>query len=126
MLFPVAIALKVSVFLLVLLTVAGDGHVLEGTQQVPSAEEENPWMPTASSTEHIPDGVGASSHRHLQEELNTIHCTRTYVVRKSDTCRSIILHYFKGNSELLSSLNGGFVCINQRLFPGLTLCIPWW
>eukprot|EP00270_Netrium_digitus_P009358 TRINITY_DN2847_c0_g1_i1.p1 TRINITY_DN2847_c0_g1~~TRINITY_DN2847_c0_g1_i1.p1 ORF type:complete len:510 (+),score=48.67 TRINITY_DN2847_c0_g1_i1:163-1530(+) len=47
-----------------------------------------------------------------------------YRVTPGSFCASIIYSAYKRNSTLFSTLNGGFICDNSRLYVGLPLCAP--
>lgn len=49
-------------------------------------------------------------------------CKTAYRVTKGDFCARIIAIYFQNSAKKLADLNYGYICNNQRLYVGLSLC----
>ncbi|CAI5953772.1 unnamed protein product [Closterium sp. NIES-64] len=49
-------------------------------------------------------------------------CLKYYYVTKGDMCARIITLKFQNSAQKLSELNNGYVCVNSKLYVGLSLC----
>ncbi|GJP35803.1 hypothetical protein CLOM_g20329 [Closterium sp. NIES-68] len=49
-------------------------------------------------------------------------CLKFYSVTRGDFCARIISLKFQGSARKMADLNSGYVCVNDRLYVGLSLC----
>ncbi|GJP37843.1 hypothetical protein CLOM_g22249 [Closterium sp. NIES-68] len=75
-----------------------------------------PQLPTLSAPR------SSRSMRGRQLARARTKCKASYSVTRGDFCARIIALKFQNSARKMADLNSGYVCVNDRLYVGLTLC----